>query len=105
MATPGGSWHEEGKLDAAEKRELRERINQAVDELPEIYRVVFQLRDVEELSTEEVSQIVGIGVPNVKTRLHRARLLLREKLTAAGVSGAPTDGHTHESDASGAGEH
>jgi RNA polymerase sigma-70 factor, ECF subfamily len=94
MPTPGGSWHEVGKLDAAEKRELRERINQAVDELPEIYREVFLLRDVEELSTEEVADVVGIGVPNVKTRLHRARLLLREKLTAAGqaMAGIGKDG-------------
>ncbi len=104
VLSPGGTWQDDGKLDAAEKRELRERINQAVDELPEIYRVVFLLRDVEELSTEEVAEVVGIGVPNVKTRLHRARLLLRDKLTAQGQAphshgeggeGDEGDGHGH----------
>ena len=45
------------------------------------YRIVLILRDVEELSSEEVSQIVGESVASVKSRLHRARMALREQLT------------------------
>jgi RNA polymerase sigma-70 factor (ECF subfamily) len=84
LASPLGTFHtwDDGGLDAAERQEAREKIARAVDELPEIYRVVFILRDVEELSTEEVAELLGIGVPNVKTRLHRARLMLRERLAS-----------------------
>ena len=49
--------------------------------LPEIYRTVFLLRDVEGLSTEETGEILGISVPTVKTRLHRARIALRDTIT------------------------
>ncbi|MGB9742936.1 MAG: RNA polymerase sigma factor [bacterium] len=63
----------------AQKR-LRERLDQAVRELPENYRQVVVLRDLEGLSNEEVSRILKLSVPAVKSRLHRARLALREKL-------------------------
>lgn len=56
-------------------------IEKAVDELPEPYRVVFHLRDVEELSNEEVANILELSVPAVKSRHHRARLYLRDKLS------------------------
>jgi RNA polymerase sigma-70 factor, ECF subfamily len=61
--------------------ESRRLVEAAIDRLPEHYRAVLVLRDVEELSNEEVSQIVGDTVPAVKTRLHRARMALREELT------------------------
>ena len=64
--------------DAA--KELRGRIQQAVDELPEIYRTVFIIRDVEGLSTEETAEVLQISVPTVKTRLHRAHQALRTLL-------------------------
>jgi RNA polymerase sigma-70 factor, ECF subfamily len=48
--------------------------------LPQHYRAVLVLRDVEELSSEEVAQIVGDTVSAVKTRLHRGRMALRERL-------------------------
>jgi RNA polymerase sigma-70 factor (ECF subfamily) len=51
-----------------------------IDELEPEYRTVFVLRDIEELSTEETADAVGISVPAVKSRLLRARLKLREKL-------------------------
>ena len=61
--------------------ELRKILDDNVDELDPIYRTVFLLRDVEELSTEETAQALGLSVPAVKSRLLRARLQLREKLT------------------------
>lgn len=60
--------------------ELREVLHQAISELPEIYRSVILLRDVEELSTEETAGILDVGTDVVKTRLHRARLAVRQKL-------------------------
>jgi RNA polymerase sigma-70 factor (ECF subfamily) len=61
--------------------ETREIIQKAVDLLPEKEKVVFILRDVEGLSTEKVSEILDLTVPAVKSRLHRARLFLRKKLS------------------------
>ena len=60
--------------------EVRETIQKAVDLLPDKERIVFLLRDVEGLSTENVSEILELTVPAVKSRLHRARLFLRKKL-------------------------
>jgi len=56
-------------------------IEKAINELPEFCRTVFHLRDIEGLSNEEVSDILEISVPAVKSRLHRARLFLRDKLS------------------------
>jgi RNA polymerase sigma-70 factor (ECF subfamily) len=61
--------------------ETRETIQKAVDLLPEKEKVVFILRDVEGLSTEKVSGILDLTIPAVKSRLHRARLFLRKKLS------------------------
>jgi RNA polymerase sigma-70 factor (ECF subfamily) len=55
-------------------------LDKAIDELPNAYRAVFVLRHVEGLSTEETAKILGISVPAVKSRLHRTRLTLKEKL-------------------------
>jgi RNA polymerase sigma-70 factor, ECF subfamily len=63
------------------REELREILEKAVDELPAIYRAVFLLRDVDELSTEETAEALDLSVPAVKSRLLRARLKLREILT------------------------
>jgi len=68
--------------EQALRAELRETINRAIQELPEIYRAVIVLRDVEELTTEETAQVLDIQQDAVKTRLHRARLALRQKLDA-----------------------
>jgi RNA polymerase sigma-70 factor, ECF subfamily len=62
--------------------ETRAQMDAAVAALPEILRAVFVLREIEGLNVEETANILGISVPNVKTRLHRARMLLRESLTA-----------------------
>jgi RNA polymerase sigma-70 factor (ECF subfamily) len=62
--------------------ELGRAIHAATDALPEGYREVFLLKDVEGLSYEEISEMVGISIPAVKSRLHRARLALREAIDA-----------------------
>jgi RNA polymerase sigma-70 factor, ECF subfamily len=61
--------------------ESRRILEEAIDGLPDHYRAVLILKDVEELSSDEVAQIVGDSVAAVKTRLHRARMALREQLT------------------------
>ncbi len=63
------------------QEELREILDKAVDSLRPTFRTVFLLRDVEELSTEETAAVLNLSVPAVKSRLLRARLQLREKLT------------------------
>ena len=63
------------------REELGEILNSTVQGLAPAYRSVFLLRDVEDLSTEETAEALGISVPAVKSRLLRARLQLREKLT------------------------
>ena len=61
--------------------ETRRVLEEAIDRLPEHYRAVLILKDVEELSNDEVAASVGDTVSAVKTRLHRARMALREILT------------------------
>ena len=61
--------------------ESRNVIKNAVDLLPEKEKVVFLLRDVEGVSTEKTGEILDLTVPAVKSRLHRARLFLRKKLS------------------------
>lgn len=63
-----------------ENNELKSLLDEAIEELPPDYKVVFMLRDVEGLSTEETAEIVNLSVPAVKSRLHRARAFLRNKL-------------------------
>ena len=66
--------------DEALRSELRQVLEDAMANMPEIYRSVMLLRDVEELSTEEAAQILDLTPDAVKTRLHRARLLARKML-------------------------
>jgi RNA polymerase sigma-70 factor (ECF subfamily) len=66
--------------DKVLKSELQHVISDAIRGLPENYRTVMLLRDVEELSTQETAQILDISDDVVKTRLHRARLAIRKKL-------------------------
>jgi RNA polymerase sigma-70 factor (ECF subfamily) len=62
--------------------ELARFLEQAIDALPDAYRSVFMLREVEEMSTEEAAACLDITEENVKTRLHRARAMLRRELYA-----------------------
>lgn len=63
------------------QEEWRRILDEAIDTLKPDFRTVFVLRDIEELSTEETAETLGISVPAVKSRLLRARLALRETLT------------------------
>lgn len=62
-------------------KEAIKLIEESINELPESYRAVFHLRDLEGLTNEEVADVLEISVPAVKSRLHRARLFLRDKLS------------------------
>jgi RNA polymerase sigma-70 factor (ECF subfamily) len=64
------------------RTELHDILAQAISTLEPDYRTVFTLRDIENISTEETARILGLSVPAVKTRLLRARLKLRNKLSA-----------------------
>lgn len=64
------------------RKELRGALDGAIAALPDIYRSVVMLRDIEELSTEEAAEVLGVSIEVIKTRLHRARLALRKKLDA-----------------------
>ncbi len=63
------------------QEELRQILDKAIESLKPIFRTVFILRDVEELSTEETAEVLGLSIAAVKSRLLRARLQLRERLT------------------------
>ncbi len=67
-------------LDKLLNDELLDKINAAIFTLPEKYRLVIVLRDIEGFSTAETAQILNLSDANVKVRLHRARLFLRDKL-------------------------
>jgi RNA polymerase sigma-70 factor, ECF subfamily len=73
--------------EALQRTELREALNKALQSLPEKYRTVLILRDVQQLSISETAQLLGISEENVKTRTSRARFQMRDAL-APGWSGA-----------------
>jgi len=66
--------------EALERKEVRQMIQLALADLPGIYREIFLLRDVEELSVNESAEALGISVASVKVRLHRARMMLQKTL-------------------------
>jgi RNA polymerase sigma-70 factor (ECF subfamily) len=66
----------------ASNSEIRRLLEEAVDNLPDSYRTVFMLRDIEEMSTTDAADVLEITEENVKVRLHRARALLRKSLYA-----------------------
>jgi RNA polymerase sigma-70 factor (ECF subfamily) len=66
--------------EALERKEVRLLLQQAISDLPPIYREVFLLRDVEELSVSESAETLSISIASVKVRLHRARMMLQKKL-------------------------
>ncbi len=73
--------------EALDRMELRQALTEAIASLPEKYRVVFVLRDVQQLSIEETAQVLGITESNVKTRLLRARLQMRDALAPGWTGG------------------
>jgi len=66
----------------ASNSETRRLLEEAVEKLPDAYRTIFMLRDVEEMSTSDTAHVLDISEENVKVRLHRARALLRKSLYA-----------------------
>ena len=77
-----------GACDAGvelDRAALRARVRDCIAELPESYRAILVLRDIEEASTEEVAEMLGLTEGNVKTRLHRARQALKALLEKGGV--------------------
>ena len=68
--------------EQASNAQLRSLLEEAVEKLPDAYRTVFMLRDVEEMSTTDTANVLEITEENVKVRLHRARALLRKSLYA-----------------------
>src|SRR6266568_3345532 len=81
--------------EALEQKELRKALTHALDSLPEKYRTVLILRDVQHLNITETAQVLGLSEANVKTRLCRARLQMRDAL-APGFDGAWRRGRTYE---------
>ena len=71
------------------QRELAEILARVIGELDPPFRTVFQLRDIDDLSTEETAEVLGISIPAVKSRLLRSRLKLREKLNRYFQRGIP----------------
>lgn len=67
-------------MSGISSRETRELVRSKINELPEQYRVVLMLRDIEELNTEEVANALDMTPNAVKTRLHRARQALKALL-------------------------
>jgi RNA polymerase sigma-70 factor (ECF subfamily) len=74
-------WHEDPEK-LFRKQEIREMVEEAIQALPLIYRETFVLRDVEGFRAEEAAEILGLSLPAIKSRLLRARLLMRETLAA-----------------------
>jgi RNA polymerase sigma-70 factor (ECF subfamily) len=77
----------DGPAGMAERHELRDLLQACIEELPVIYRSVFILRAVEEVSVEETASCLGVSPDVVKTRFLRARAMLRERLAARAESG------------------
>ena len=67
-------------LEALERKELREELRAAIAELPDIYRQIFTLRDIEGLNVAETAASLGVNENIVKVRLHRARMMLQKRL-------------------------
>lgn len=80
-----GRYHsEDEQIERLHSKSVKEKLNDAVEKLPSAYREMIVLRDFEQLSTKETAEITGLSENGVKTRLRRARLLLKELLEDEG---------------------
>ena len=79
--------------DPSIQAELRLALTSAIEELPAAYRSVLVLHDVRGLSNPEIAELLGLSVPVVKARVHRARLFLRKQLSDAMTTLDATDTH------------
>jgi RNA polymerase sigma-70 factor (ECF subfamily) len=80
-ADPPAAWQQTGEA-ILEREETRGLVRDAIDRLPENYRTVLLLRDIEGLDTSEAAQVLGVSANAVKIRLHRARQALRQLMDA-----------------------
>jgi RNA polymerase sigma-70 factor, ECF subfamily len=78
--------------DDAVRAETTARVQKAIGDLPSAYRIVLVMRDMEQLSTQEVADALSLELSAVKMRLHRARLMLRKSLEASYAADLRTDG-------------
>lgn len=78
-ARPIATW-DSPQVKGVMQSELRDQVRACIDQLPEAYRTVLLLRDIEEMDTDEAAKVLGCSEGCVKTRLHRARAALRELL-------------------------
>lgn len=81
QARPAAPWPMDGSA-TAEGKENRELVRRSIEKLPEPYRVILTLRDIEGLDTAQAAEVLGIAESAAKTRLHRARQALRALLDA-----------------------
>jgi RNA polymerase sigma-70 factor (ECF subfamily) len=79
----------EGAEDEAIARDLAERAEQFIAELPETYRDAIWMVDVEEMKPADVAEVLEISLAALKSRLHRARLYVRQRLQEVSVAAAP----------------
>ncbi|MCG6156871.1 RNA polymerase sigma factor [Rubinisphaera margarita] len=81
----GLSFPEDGRApspgDRLERQERQQMVHSALDELPEEFRSVLVLKEIENFKYEEIAQILDLPLGTIRSRIHRARILLREKLT------------------------
>jgi RNA polymerase sigma-70 factor (ECF subfamily) len=82
LVRPVVDWSHDLESDMATE-ELRQLLRQAIEALPPLDKTVLVLSDLEELSNQDIGDILGLSVPAVKARLHRARLFLRGKLAVS----------------------
>ena len=94
-----GPWKQIAQPDElVEQASTRTLVHSKIGELPDSYRIVLQLRDIEEMTTQEVAEALGISEANVKVRLHRARSALKKLLEPLmrGESDAPEPFHAQD---------
>jgi RNA polymerase sigma-70 factor (ECF subfamily) len=80
--------------DDAVRAETAATVRKAIGDLPPAYRIVLVMRDMEQLSTREVADALGLEIPAVKMRLHRARLMVRKSLEAEFATDPPSKGRS-----------
>lgn len=76
-------WVGEEVVSEAERREMQDRVEEAIAELPESFRLPLILKEIAGLSIEQVASVLGLKPATVKTRIHRARLRVRDRLSRA----------------------
>jgi len=79
-------------VDEVQDRQFIERLGTLLEELPEEYRVVFTMRDIDGLTNAEVAEVLDLSIPAVKSRLHRSRLYLRDRLSIMFGEAKPAPG-------------